>query len=346
MTSISLAEGLLFTMGNPLLDLQVHVDADFLAKWELKKDDAILCGEKHIPMFKEITENYKVEFVAGGSTQNTARVAQWMIGCKNVTTYMGCIGNDEYGKILFDKATADGVNAVYQRHSTLKTGTCAVLLTDSNRSLCAHLAAAENFSAEHLDVPAHRDLMMKANFYYIAGFFLTTCPKALMIVAKHCAETNKVFSMNLSAAFLTTVFKAPMMDAMSYVDILFGNEDEATAFANEHKFETTSISEIALKMAALQKTNSKRARMVVITQGPKAVVVAYEGKIQEFAVEKLDQQCLVDSNGAGDAFVGGFLSRYIQKKPLSECVAAGNWASRVILQRTGCTFPAVCDYKN
>jgi adenosine kinase len=345
MTSVSLPDGLLFTMGNPLLDLQVHVDASFLAKWELKEDDAILCGEKHIPMFKEITEKFKVGYIAGGSTQNTARVAQWMIGRKNVTTYMGCIGNDEYGKILHDKATEDGVNAVYQRHPTLKTGTCAVCLTGNNRSLCAHLAAAENFTADHLDVPENRELMTKAKFYYIAGFFLTTCPKALMTVAKHCAETNKVFSMNLSAAFLTTVFKGPMMDAMPYVDILFGNEDEATAFANEHKFETSSIPEIALKLAALPKINSKRTRLVVITQGAKPVIVAFEGKTQEFAVEELEQQKLVDSNGAGDAFVGGFLSRYIQNKPLNECVAAGNWASRVILQRTGCTFPAVCEYK-
>jgi len=296
-------------------------------------------------MFKEITEKFKVEFVAGGSTQNTARVAQWMIGRKNVTTYMGSIGNDDYGKILHDKATEDGVNAVYQRHQTLKTGTCAVLLTGNNRSLCAHLAAAEKFTADHLEVPAHRELMMKANFYYSAGFFLTTCPQALMIVAKHCAETNKVFSMNLSAAFLTSVFKEPMMAAMPYVDILFGNEDEATAFAKEHKntFETSSIPEIALKMTTLPKVNSKRSRMVIITQGPKSVIVAHEGKIQEFAVEKLDH--LVDSNGAGDAFVGGFLSRYIQNKPLNECVAAGNFASRTILQRTGCTFPAVCDFK-
>jgi len=30
MASNALSDGLLFTMGNPLLDLQVHVDKDFL----------------------------------------------------------------------------------------------------------------------------------------------------------------------------------------------------------------------------------------------------------------------------------------------------------------------------
>jgi len=337
-------EGLLFTMGNPLLDFQVHSDKSFLEKWGLKEDDAILCGEKHIPMFKEMQEKFTVEYVAGGSTQNTARVAQWMIGQKNVTTYMGCIGNDEFGKILTDKAAEAGVNAVYQKHPTVKTGTCAVLLTGNSRSLCAHLAAAEKFTVDHLQVPEHHQLMTKANFFYIAGFFLTTCPPALMTVAKHCAETNKVFAMNLSAAFLSSAFKGVMMEAMPYVDILFGNEDEAAAFAGEHKFETSSIPEIALKIASLPKINTKRVRLIVLTQGPKSVIIAFENAIQEFKVEKLEQNQLVDSNGAGDAFVGGFLSQYIQDKPLNECVAAGNWASRVILQRTGCTFPTVCEY--
>ena len=49
--------------------------------------------------------------------------------------------------------------------------------------------------------------------------------------------------------------------------------------------------------------------------------------------------------GAGDAFVGGFLSQLIQGKPLADCVRAGHYASRVIIQRSGCTFPKECDFK-
>jgi sugar/nucleoside kinase (ribokinase family) len=54
---------------------------------------------------------------------------------------------------------------------------------------------------------------------------------------------------------------------------------------------------------------------------------------------------LVDTNGAGDAFVGGFLSELVKGKGLEECVKAGHWASRVIIQRSGCTFPKVCEYE-
>lgn len=49
--------------------------------------------------------------------------------------------------------------------------------------------------------------------------------------------------------------------------------------------------------------------------------------------------------GAGDAFVGGFLSQLVKGQPLAECVRAGHFASRVIIQRAGCTFPTECDFK-
>lgn len=41
----------------------------------------------------------------------------------------------------------------------------------------------------------------------------------------------------------------------------------------------------------------------------------------------------------GDAFVGGFLSQLVQEKPIEECVRAGCYASHVIIQRSGCTYP-------
>ena len=47
---------------------------------------------------------------------------------------------------------------------------------------------------------------------------------------------------------------------------------------------------------------------------------------------------IVDLNGAGDAFLGGFLSQYMQGKKLTTCCKAGNDAASVILKNIGCTF--------
>ena len=44
-------------------------------------------------------------------------------------------------------------------------------------------------------------------------------------------------------------FKATLLEALPYVDFLFGNETEAAAFAETEGWETKDISEIALKVA-------------------------------------------------------------------------------------------------
>ena len=43
----------------------------------------------------------------------------------------------------------------------------------------------------------------------------------------------------------------------------------------------------------------------------------------------------MDTNGAGDAFVGGFLSQYVQGKSLEKCIDCGIWVSQLIIQRSG-----------
>ncbi|KFM58991.1 Adenosine kinase, partial [Stegodyphus mimosarum] len=52
---LSLREGILLGLGNPLLDISANTDHSFLEKYGLKPNDAILAEEKHIPMYKEMT---------------------------------------------------------------------------------------------------------------------------------------------------------------------------------------------------------------------------------------------------------------------------------------------------
>ena len=68
-------------------------------------------------------------------------------------------------------------------------------------------------------------------------------------------------------------------------------------------------------------------------------------EVEEHAVEPLPKEKLVDTNGAGDAFVGGFLSGLVQEKGIKACVDAGHYAAREVIQRSGCTFPESCIFQ-
>eukprot|EP00741_Cyanophora_paradoxa_P001633 tig00000498_g1584.t1 len=341
----SLSKGLLLCMGNPLLDISAEVNEPFLARYGVAANNAILAEEKHIPIYAEMVNSFRVEYIAGGATQNSARVCSWMLQAPNTVRYIGSVGTDDYAKRLEESARNDGVDVHYSHTSEHPTGTCAVLITGNNRSLIANLSAANHYKLDHLQKPENWKLVEEAQFYYMAGFFLTVSPPSIMTVARHAAEKNKFFSMNLSAPFISQFFTGALLEALPYMDLLFGNESEAAAFAGVQGWATTDVKEIAKKIAEAPKVNGKRKRVVVITQGDLPTVVATDGQVTEYPVIPVAKEAIVDTNGAGDAFVGGFLSRLIQGQPIAESVRAGNYAASTIIQRSGCTFPAHPEFK-
>ena len=270
-----------------------------------------------------------------------------MMGRKSKSTaYIGCIGNDKFGNMLKTCAEKDGVTTFYHVDEKTPTGACAVLITDHNRSLVANLSAANCYVPDHLTSKEIWPVVENADLYYVGGFFLTVSPESIMKVAEHACENNKMFCMNLSAPFLSEFFKKPMLDALPYWDVIFGNETEAMSFATHNGFsETKDVAKIAFEMAKMPKKNGSRGRLVVITQGRDPTIVVQNGEVKSFPVMSLPKDKIVDTNGAGDAFVGGFLSQYALGKPLEKCVAAGSYAACVIIQRSGVSLPEECEYE-
>lgn len=332
-------EGVLCSIGNPLLDISAEVDQAFLDKYKLKANDAILADDSHKELFNDMVKLFKAEYVPGGAAQNTIRIAQWLIGVPKATSFMGCIAKDRFGQILEEKVADAGVQASYMYTDSEPTGTCAVCLTGKSRSLVAYLAAANKFNSSHLDVPANWALVTKAKYYYVSGFPLTVCPDAMLRIAKHASENDKLFSMNLSAPFLCSVFKEPMSQLLPYVDIVFCNESEAAAFSEAFKLGTKDLTEIAHKIAKYRKENGNHSRMVVITQGADPTIIVHEGKAKLYPVIHIDPKDIVDTNSAGDAFVGGFLAQLVQGGSIEDCVRSANYAANYIIQQSGCQLP-------
>ncbi|CAH9115641.1 unnamed protein product [Cuscuta europaea] len=166
-----------------------------------------------------------------------------------------------------------------------------------------------------------------------------------MLVAEHAAANNKLFMMNLSAPFICEFFWEVQEKALSYVDYIFGNETEVRTFSKVHGWETDNVEEIALKISQWAKVSETHNWITIITQGADPVVVAEDGKVKLYPVITLPKEKLVDTNGAGDAFVGGFISQLVQEKPIAECIRAGCYEANVIIQRPGCTYPEKPDFE-
>jgi len=331
-------EGILLGLGNPLLDISVEAPIDLLKKYDLKSGNSILAEPKHVPLYEELVKNYKVEYIAGGSAQNTIRAAQWLIQIPKATAYIGCIGKDEFGSKLKEAAEKNGVTTHYLVDENTPTGTCAVIITDKERSLVANLAAANNYKKSHFDSKEIQDVVHKAQYFYTTGFFLTVSPETQLALGRYAVETNKYFLMNLSAPFLIDFFFEQMSSVLPYADVVFCNESEAESFGKKLGW-GNNLDHVAIKLAEMKKENKSRSRMVIFTQGANETIVCRDGKISKFLPILCPKEEIVDSNGAGDSFVGGFLSRFVQKKSIEECIAAGHYAAYECIRRSGATFP-------
>ncbi|CAN1747478.1 Adenosine kinase 2 [Linum perenne] len=339
------SEGILLGMGNPLLDISAVVDEAFLSKYGVTLNNAILAEDKHVPMYDEMIKTYPVEFIAGGNTEILLVFLWWILQTPGATSYIGSIGKDKFGEEMKKNAKQSGVNVHYHEDESAPTGTCAVCVIGGERSLIANLSAANLYKVDHLKQAENWALVEKAKYYYIAGFFLTVSPESMLLVAEHAAAKNKVFLTNLSAPFLCEFFKDAQVKVLAYADYVFGNETEARTFSKVHGWETENVEEIAIKLSQWPKASDARKRIAIITQGADPIVVAQDGKVKTFPVTLLPKEKLVDTNGAGDAFVGGFLSQLVQEKPIEECVRAGIYAANVIIQRSGCTYPEKPEFK-
>lgn len=330
---------------NPLLDISAYVDQETLDKYKLEANNVILASDEQKGLCDELIEKYSpVEYTAGGSAQNVMRVAAGILKKQGVAAnvkFTGCIGNDEFGSLMSSKANEDGVITNYAIAQSEPTGTCAVCLTENgkNRSLCAFLGASQKFTEQHL-IDNWDQLVAKTDIIYMTGFLIAVSPRSFHLLGEHIANSGddkRRFCLNLSAPYVNAVFGDQIEKVMKYVDILFGNDDEALAYASHKKWDTKSIDEISTKIALDVKERKQVKRLVVITRGGEPIVVAQQVhdqnvEIKHFPCKPIPSPDMVDTNGAGDSFVGGFLSQYVQGAPLERCVEIGDYAAREIIK--------------
>jgi adenosine kinase len=208
-----------------------------------------------------------------------------------------------------------------------------------------------------LSTPDVARLVDGAKFFYVEGYFLTHGLESTLEVAKKASEAGKVhshfifqphalrimlimshqvFTLNLSAPFITQFFKVQLEQVFAYCDFVIGNESEAAAWASAAGLvNKNDIPEIAKSIATLPKSNPSRPRTVIITQGPESTVVVTAidpDKPKVFPVDALQEGQIVDTNGAGDAFAGGFLGALVSGKSVDEAVLAGHKLGAMCVQ--------------
>jgi adenosine kinase len=164
------------------------VTAELLEEFALHPNSQILAKlPSHLKLFDILKSANDVEYVAGGSAQNTMRVAQWVLRKThpNATTYMGCVADDKNAELMRDACEHAGVTCLYKVLPTTEdtpTGVCAVCITNDghSRSLVALLGAAEKFEPSFLS--SHWDEIANYGIFYNEGYFVTKVNKSILTI--------------------------------------------------------------------------------------------------------------------------------------------------------------------
>ncbi len=75
---------------------------------------------------------------------------------------------------------------------------------------------------------------------------------------------------------------------------------------------------------------------VIVTMGAKGSLLSVEGA--HFKVPACQSSVLVDPTGAGDVFIGGFLTEYLKGKESLWCASVGSAAASMVVEGIGSTY--------
>ena len=249
---------------------------------------------------------------------------------ENSCRIVGSIGNDDYGRILTEKAAEVGLLTSFQRTSPKSTGKCACLIHGPFRSLVAYLDAANDFDPRHLETVS----VAEADWVYITGFFYAVSPESTRKVINTAkANNNCKIVFNLSATFACDLITKTDLDMILKDSfILIGNQEEFNHLKDKQN--VMSIEEFALDIAA-----KYPSLLVIVTNGGDPILLITKSQgIRKYRVPPVDE--IVDTNGAGDAFVGGLLGRLDSKScSIEEAIEVGCFMAASVIKKRGIEPP-------
>lgn len=151
---------------------------------------------------------------------------------------------------------------------------------------------------------------------------------------------QNLFATNLNAAYIVKEFSDTVKLLVESADLIFGNREEFEALATIYDGCQTIQDVVQLLMR--KEAELDRLKIFVITDGSDPVAVYYgtndDFRWHRYRVPSMPSERIVDTTGAGDSFIAGFLHKFMNRGLLADCVANGCEVASEVVQNVGCTL--------
>lgn len=258
--------------------------------------------------------------------------------------FLGSVGNDAFGDRYISLLVSENITPIFEAHNDQITGLCLVICNNNERTHYTDLGVSTTITPKFVN--RFWDKIKDSQLIFTELFIIKHQYEILKKLAALGSENDKIFGFNLPSFWFLETFINKITFLYSNADIVFCNLAEARYFGNLMGFIDENSQDLAVYLAGLPKKNQDKKRVVVITCGSNpAIVCEFDFQtdsvsyLNEIPIRPVDASQIVDTNGAGDSFAGGFLSQYMQGKSLEDCMICGHWAASLIIQSRGCQIP-------
>lgn len=271
---------------------------------------------KSMPKVGETIVAYDYAFTLGGKGANQA-VQCAKLGIK---TYMlGMVGDDYMGKFCIEELKRYGVDITNVKIINEITGfSVANSLPDGN--VLPTIVLGSNFKVNKEYIDSLKDIIINSKVVIlqmeipidIIEYIIELCDNKNIKVILNTAPANNI-----------------RVEYLQKCDFIIANELEAEFYTNIHINDIDSAKKSIAKFYKDINTNC------IFTLGKKGCIICFQGEINFFP--SVDVKA-VETNGAGDSFIGGFVSSfYIFNYDIKQSVDFAQICSAITIQNIGCS---------
>ncbi|SDF04078.1 Sugar or nucleoside kinase, ribokinase family [Pricia antarctica] len=238
----------------------------------------------------------------------------------STVAFMGKIGTDDFAVTVESSLRQKNVDTGFiLKSDTYKTGATVVMNYDMDRANITFPGAMEHLKEEEVT-----DAILKsAKHLHLSSVFLQTAlKKDIVRLFKRAKNLGLTTSMDPQWDPQET-WDLDLSQLLPVIDVFLPN-------VLEFQFLTDSDN-----IASGLKKMSPIANHVVIKDGENGAHLWSDGAMVSKTAYRNDT--VVDCIGAGDSFDAGFIHRYIQGKPLTECLEFGNVTGAINTTASGGT---------
>ena len=307
-------------VGNAIVDLISHINYEKL----LHPDDK---GKMKIISFAD-AEKLQLHvsdknIIIGGSANNSACGLSIM---DEEVCFIGKIGNDKFGEIYKRKIkdfnlADDGI--VIDQYAN--TGRSIIYVTpDGERTMNTYLGASVQLTSNDIQDNVFKNL----NGTFIEGYiYYLDDGKNIIERSFHKTKEQHGFTaISLSDVNCVEQFRSHFFDLIydNKITLLFGNKAEMMSL-----FEAETEANLIKKMT----DHSEYIDSLIMTSGNNGATVINNNKI--YNEDSIKVENILDTTGAGDLFVSGYIKAYLNGKKPDICLKCANYLASQIIRVDG-----------